>query len=101
MPWSISSLRDRDRLPWRAVDPDYPRLKPRSPMERRRSTSAAAWSRPGGAAPPLAERVIPWLLAAAIAGSVLAIGAVHTPTLALVSSITTIAAALSLRAGAL
>ncbi|WP_437333706.1 O-antigen ligase family protein [Sorangium sp. So ce394] len=70
-------------------------------MERRRSTSAAAWSRPGGAAPPLAERVIPWLLAAAIAGSVLAIGAVHTPTLALVSSITTIAAALSLRAGAL
>ncbi|WP_437607162.1 O-antigen ligase family protein [Sorangium sp. So ce834] len=70
-------------------------------MERRRSMGAAAWSRPGGAAPPLAERVIPWLLAAAIAGSVLAIGAVHTPTLALVSSITTIAAALSLRAGAL
>ncbi|MGK4001917.1 O-antigen ligase family protein [Sorangium sp. So ce1036] len=62
--------------------------------------SAASWSRPGGAA-PLAERVIPWLLAATIAGSVLAIGAVHTPTLALVSSVTAVAAALSLRASAL
>ncbi|WP_437810426.1 O-antigen ligase family protein [Sorangium sp. So ce1078] len=70
-------------------------------MERRRSMGSAAWSRPGGAAPPLAERVIPWLLALVIAGSVLAIGAVHTPTLALVSSVTTIAAALSLRASAL
>ncbi|XXX75072.1 O-antigen ligase family protein [Sorangium sp. So ce134] len=70
-------------------------------MERRRSMGAAAWSRPGGAAPPLAERAIPWLLAAVIAGSVLAIGAVHTPTLALLASVTAIAAALSLRAGAL
>ncbi|WP_438024430.1 O-antigen ligase family protein [Sorangium sp. So ce233] len=82
------------------MERDYTRLKPRSPGERRRSMGAAARSRPARAA-PLAERAIPWLLAAAIAGSVLAIGAVHTPTLALVSSITAVAAALSLRASAL
>lgn len=74
--------------------------RPRPSIEHRRSTRAAARSRPGGVA-PLAERVIPWLLAASIAGSVLAIGAVHTPTLALVSLVTTVAATLSLRASAI
>ncbi|WP_437503526.1 O-antigen ligase family protein [Sorangium sp. So ce1099] len=83
------------------MERDYTRLKPRSPGERRRAVvgGAAARGRAGGAA-PLPERVIPWLLAVTIAGSVLAIGAVHTPTLALVSSITAVAAALSLRASA-
>ncbi|WP_437277028.1 O-antigen ligase family protein [Sorangium sp. So ce375] len=45
--------------------------------------------------------MIPWLLALIVAGSVLAIGAVHTPTLALVSLVTAIATALTLRASAL
>ncbi|WP_437913086.1 O-antigen ligase family protein [Sorangium sp. So ce302] len=80
---------------------DSTRPKLRSPAELRRSMGAAARSRPGGAAPPLAERVIPWLLGAIVAGSVLAIGAVHAPTLALVSAVVAIAAALSLRASAL
>ncbi|MGK3999759.1 O-antigen ligase family protein [Sorangium sp. So ce1024] len=82
------------------MERDDTRLKSRSPGERRRSFSAAARGRAATAA-PLAERAIPWLLAATIATSVLAIGAVHTPTLAVVASITAVAAALSLRASAL
>lgn len=83
------------------MDPDYARLRPKPPGERWRVMGASARRRPGGGdGGPLAERVIPWLLAATIAGSVLAIGAVHTPTLACVASVTAVAAALSLRASA-
>ncbi|WP_437588137.1 O-antigen ligase family protein [Sorangium sp. So ce1000] len=81
------------------MNPDSTRPRPRSPAELRRG--AAARSRSGGAAPPLGERVLPWLLGATVAGSVLAIGAVHTPTLALVCAVAAIGAALSLRASAL
>ncbi|WP_438015899.1 O-antigen ligase family protein [Sorangium sp. So ce315] len=82
------------------MERDDTRVVPRSPGERRRSFGAAARSRAASAS-SLAERAIPWLLAVTIAGSVLAIGAVHTPTLAVVASITAVAAALSLRASAL
>ncbi|WP_437673360.1 O-antigen ligase family protein [Sorangium sp. So ce131] len=70
-------------------------MRPRSPVERRRSAAA----RRRAPAPP-SERAVPWLLGATILGSVLAIGAVHTPTLAIVSLVTAVAAALSLRASA-
>ncbi|WP_104987759.1 O-antigen ligase family protein [Sorangium cellulosum] len=73
-------------------------MRPRSPAERRRSAGAGARRR---ASAPLSERAVPWLLGATILGSVLAIGAVHTPTLAIVSLVTAVAAALSLRASAL